>query len=158
MRSLAMLAGVLMLVGACAVQQSATRPTGPAGVRQGMDHKSSFFVARKAVEDGYVLIFHVMPAPEGDGFSRTFYHLMVSVEKEGKPVPGLILYAGVKHPDGTRVDPAVMTQMGNWYVARFNLSHEQGRHWLTVSFERDEKSYMSGIYYPERPVADGVPS
>ncbi len=121
-----------------------------AAATQGMDHKSTFFVAQKGVADGYVFIFHVMPAPEGKGYSRINYHLMVSVEKNGKPLTDLKMYSAVKHPDGSSIAKAPMMQMGNWYMALYNLSHETGQHWLTVSFERAGKTYDSGVYYPER--------
>ncbi len=143
--------GVLFMLGACATLpegQKSERQHG-AGDIQGMDHKSSFFVARKGVADGYVFIFHVMPSPEGESYSRTFYHLMVSVEKNGQPMVHLKLYSAVEHPDGSMEKKALMMQMGNWYMARYNLSHEQGRHWITVSFDLDGNHYPSGIYYPE---------
>jgi len=117
---------------------------------QKMDHKNSFFVARKGVKDGYVFIFHVMPAPEGEAYSRSNYHLMVSVEKDGQPIHGLALSSRVKHPDGTVQEDASMMSMGEWYMSLYNLDHEQGRHWITVSFDQGGHRYSTGIYYPER--------
>jgi len=116
-----------------------------------MDHSKRFFVAHKGIEDDYEIIFHVMPAPEGEGFSRTNYHLMVSVLQAGKPVTDLTLYAMAKHPDGAVDKKAKMMRMGQWYMALYNLSHEKGQYWLTVSFEHHGKIYSSGVYYPERP-------
>lgn len=121
-------------------------PSSPAA----MDHKKAFFVASKGVQDDYVFIFHIMPAPEGKGYSRINYHLMVSIEKDGKPVTDVQLYSAVKHPDGSTQTKEPMMQMGNWYIARYNLSHDMGQHWLTVSFERNGRTYSSGVYYPER--------
>jgi len=115
-----------------------------------MDHKNSFFVAQKAVQDGYVFIFHVMPAPEGKGYSRSLYHLMVSIEKDNKQLTDLVISARVKHPNGTVEENASMMQMGDWYMSLHNLNHEKGQHWITVSFEQGGKTYSSGIYYPER--------
>ncbi len=115
-----------------------------------MDHNKSFFVARKGINDGYVFTFHVMPAPEGEGYSRSLYHLMVNIEKDSQPVKGLVLSSRVKHPDGMVEENASMMQMGDWYMSLYNLDHEKGRHWITVSFERAGKTYSTGIYYPER--------
>lgn len=117
----------------------------------GMNHQRDFFVAHKGIEDGYEIIFHVMPEPKGLGFSRTSYHLMVSVQKDGLPVTDLKLFSTVTHPDKQREAATPMMQMGEWYMARYNLGHGRGQHWLTVSFERDGKHYTSGVYYPERP-------
>jgi len=115
-----------------------------------MDHKKDFFVAHKGISGGYEMIFHVMPAPEGTGFSRSLYHLMVSVQKNGQPVTNLKLYSSAKHPDGSVESKMPMMLMGDWYMALYNLSHEKGQHWLTVSFEQAGKIYSSGVYYPER--------
>jgi len=115
-----------------------------------MDHKKNFFVAQKGIEDGYVFIFHIMPAPEGTGYSRSNYHVMVSIEKDNQPVSGLALSSDVKHPDGMIEKPAPMMQMGDWYMALYNLNHEKGQHWITASFKQDGKTYSSGVYYPER--------
>jgi len=138
---------VTFFIAGCSVF---TTPPVNAPTQAGMDHKSTFFVAQKGVKDGYVFIFHVMPAPEGAAYSRSLYHLMVSVEKDGNPVTDITLYSTAKHPDGSIASKAPMMQMGNWYMALYNLSHEKGQHWLTVSFEQAGKTYSSGVYYPER--------
>ncbi len=121
-----------------------------ASAEQNMDHKNDFFVARKGLSDGYEFIFHVMPAPEGEGFSRVNYHLMVSIEKNGIPLDNLTVYSAVKHPNGSFEAKTQMMKMGYWYMTAYNLSHEQGRHWMTISFEADGRTYSSGVYYPER--------
>lgn len=115
-----------------------------------MDHKNNFFVARKGVEDGYVFIFHIMPAPEGDGYSLSNYHLMVSIEKENDPITGLALFAKVKHPGGMVEENRPMMQMGDWYMSLYDLDHEKGQHWISVSFKQAGKTYSTGMYYPER--------
>ena len=115
-----------------------------------MDHKSNFFVARKGIEDGYVFIFHIMPAPEGDTYSRINYHLMVSIEKNGQPVSDLAMSSRIKHPDGSVEKNPSMMPMGDWYMSLHNFNHELGQHWITVSFEQSGKKYSSGVYYPER--------
>jgi hypothetical protein len=154
MRKYIVLMAMLSLLSACSTltdsRSSSAEQKNSAVGAQAMDHKSTFFVAQKGVKDGYVFIFHVMPAPEGKGYSRTNYHLMVSVEKNGKPLTDLKMYSAVKHPDGSSIAKAPMMLMGNWYMALYNLSHEKGQHWLTVSFERAGKTYSSGVYYPER--------
>jgi len=119
-------------------------------LNQSMNHEHDFFVARKGLSDGYEFIFHVMPAPEGEGFSRVNYHLMVSIEKNGIPMDNLKVYSDVKHPDGSYQAKTPMMKMGHWYMTAYNLSHEQGRHWMTVSFEVSGRTYSSGVYYPER--------
>ncbi len=154
MRKNILLMSVLSLITACSTLPTEDRSTQQKSEESSeiMDHESSFFVARKGVEDGYVFIFHIMPAPEGEGFSRTNYHLMVSVENKGQPLTHLKLYSDVKHPDGSYQAKAPMMIMGNWYMTHYNLSHEQGRHWVTVSFELSGRTYSSGVYYPERTV------
>lgn len=145
------LISVVILISACgALTGGKTTTAQQPNTTQVMDHKSTFFVASKGVDDGYVFIFHIMPAPEGEGYSRIHYHLMVSIEKDGKPVTDLRLYSAAKHPDGSVQEKAPMMRMGDWYMALYNLSHEMGQHWLTVSFERAGKTYSSGVYYPER--------
>jgi len=153
MRKYIVLVAALSLISACSTladsRKSAESQNSEAATQR-MNHKSTFFVAQKGVKDGYVFIFHVMPAPEGEVYSRTNYHLMVSVEKDGVPLTDLQVYSAVKHPDGSVRPKAPMMRMGNWYMALYNLSHEQGQHWLTVSFEQAGKTYSSGVYYPER--------
>jgi hypothetical protein len=75
---------------------------------------------------------------------------MVSIEKNGVPLDNLKVYSAVKHPDGSLQSKMQMISMGHWYMAVYNLSHEQGSHWMTVSFEADGRVYSSGVYYPER--------
>jgi len=143
---------VLLLLSACSTWSNMNQPESESSTdaNQTMDHKKDYFVASEGVRDGYVFIFHVMPAPEGKGFSRTNYHLMVSIEKDGKPQTHLRLFSTVKHPDGTIETKVPMMKMGNWYMALYNLSHDKGRHWITASFEQDGQTYSSGVYYPER--------
>ncbi|MDX8407885.1 MAG: hypothetical protein R8L58_05820, partial [Mariprofundaceae bacterium] len=92
-------AGLLLLAGCANLtgMSAQTPPASDSATRQ-MDHKADFFVTRKGIRDGYEIIFHVMPAPEGTGFSRKDYHLMVSVLQDGKPLTNLTVYSDVKHP------------------------------------------------------------
>ncbi len=151
------LTGLLMVSTACSllpgsgdpVEWQKAKPAAQSS-NKNMDHKNNFFVARKGIRDGYVFIFHIMPAPEGEGYSHSNYHLMVSVEKENKPISGLLLSANVKHPNGMVEKDSSMMQMGDWYMSLYNLDHEKGQYWITVSFEQAGKTYSTGVYYPER--------
>jgi len=141
---------ILSFATACSTLSGDSERVETIHAKQGMDHENYFFVARKGLSDGYEFIFHVMPSPEGEGFSRVNYHLMVSIEKNGVPMDDLKVYSDVKHPDGSFEAKTQMMKMGHWYMVAYNLSHEQGRHWMTVSFEADGRNYSSGVYYPER--------
>ncbi len=112
-----------------------------------MKHEEGF-IAKKGIRDDYTVIFHIMRSPEGMRYSKDQYHLMVVVEKNHKPVTGLQMISKVRHPDGT-TEQKPMMRMGEWYMALYNLSHEQGRHWITVQFNISGKKYSAGIYYPE---------
>jgi len=112
-----------------------------------MKHEAGFIV-RKGIQDDYTVIFHVMRSPEGMRYSKEHYHLMVVVEKDHKPVTGLQMTSSVRHPDGT-TEQKPMMHMGEWYMTLYNLSHEQGRHWITVQFNKSGKQYSAGAYYPE---------
>jgi len=112
-----------------------------------MNHEEGFIV-KKGIRDDYTVIFHVMRSPKGMRYSKEQYHLMVVVEKDDKPVTGLQMTSKVLHPDGT-VEQKPMMHMGEWYMALYNLSHEQGRHWITVQFNISGKKYSAGAYYPE---------
>lgn len=118
-----------------------------AGHNQVMKHEGGFIV-RKGIQDDYTVIFHVMRSPEGMRYSKEHYHLMVVVEKDDKPVTGLQMTSKVLHPDGTS-ERKPMMHMGEWYMALYNLSHEQGRHLITVRFSISGKKYSAGAYYPE---------
>jgi len=65
-----------------------------------------------------------MPAPEGEGYSRSLYHLMVSIEQDNNPITDLVLSSEVKHPDGVTEKNSPMMQMGKWYMSLYNLDHE----------------------------------
>ncbi len=115
--------------------------------RQVMNHEQGF-IAKKGIRDDYTVIFHVMRSPKGMRYSKDQYHLMVVVEKDDKPVLGLHMTSKVLHPDGTTEEKPMM-HMGEWYMALYNLGHDQGRHWITVQFKISGKKYSAGIYYPE---------
>ncbi len=115
--------------------------------RQVMNHEQGFIV-KKGIRDNYTVIFHVMRSPKGMRYSKNQYHLMVIVEKNNKAILGLHMISKVLHPDGT-TEKKVMMHMGEWYMALYNLSHDQGRHWITVQFDISGKKYSAGTYYPE---------
>ncbi|MDQ6964761.1 MAG: hypothetical protein Q9M13_07575 [Mariprofundales bacterium] len=140
---------IALLSGGCAAQVRSESQAALQDSSVVMDHQRDFYVTRKGLRGGYELIFHIMPAPEGEGYSRSYYHLMVNIRRDGRVVNGVDLYSEVRHPDGSTTPRAAMMKMGDWYMARYNLSHEQGRHWLLVSFTHRGKKYEEGIYYPE---------
>ncbi|MDX8391153.1 MAG: hypothetical protein R8K53_01090 [Mariprofundaceae bacterium] len=113
-----------------------------------MQHKEGF-ITIKGIEDDYSVIFHIMRAPQGSAYSRQEYHLMVSIEKNGKPRRGLAVQSTVRHPNGEIDDLAEMVKLNGWHLARYNLNHEQGQHRVSVHFEVAGKKYSSHIYYPE---------
>ncbi len=109
------------------------------------------FIARKGIEGNYTVTFHVMRAPKGMRHSRDHYHLMVGIDRNGTALTDIDVLSKVRHPDGS-VESKAMIRMGDWFLARYNLDHEQGRHWIAVTFTTaDGKRHSSGIYYPERP-------
>jgi len=117
--------------------------------RHEMKHGEGFIV-KKGIDGNYTVIFHIMRAPEGMRHSKDHYHLMVTIEKDGKSLTNLRVNSKVKHPGGT-VEKRAMLRMGDWFLARYNLDHEQGRHWIVVTFKTtDGKKHSSGTYYPER--------
>ncbi len=120
---------------------------GPGHNQASMRHEEGFIV-RKGIRDDYTVVFHIMRSPKGMRYSKEQYHLMVVVEKEGRPITGLHMISRVKHPDGS-VERKSMMHMGEWYMALYNLSHDTGRHWITVEFEVGGEKYLAGTYYPE---------
>jgi len=116
-------------------------------LRAPMEHLEGY-VVRKGIEDDYTVIFHVMRAPEGMRHSKEHYHLMVLVEKDGRPVSGLEMKSIVSHPNRT-LETRPMLKMGDWYMALYDLNHEQGRHHISVHFSVAGKAYSADAYYPE---------
>jgi len=105
-------------------------------------------VARKGIADDYTVVFHIMRAPEGMRYGKADYHLMVIVEKDGKPVNDLHIESIVTHPNRTLVSKP-MVSMGDWYMALYDFNHEQGRHHISVHFTIADKNYSADTYYPE---------
>ncbi len=142
---------ILGLVAACStspkIEQSDESKHGNA--TQVMDHIHSFYVSRIGLDDGYEIIFHVMPAPEGEGFSREDYHLMVNIKKDGNIMKDLKVYSEIHHPDGTSEPKVLMMVMDGWYMTAYHLERASGKHEMIVSFEQGGRMYSSGIEYPE---------
>jgi len=150
-----LLIGASLLLAGCATFEDK-----PAASLQGeastapMNHKKDFFAARKAISDDYEIIFHIMPAPNGVGFSRTDYHLMVSILQGGHTLTDLAVSSDVRHPDGSFEPRLPMMLMGEWYMAHYNLDHEPGQHFITIAFDANGKHYSSSINYPEAVMSD----
>jgi len=138
----------VMVFGLSAGKAQAGEPPIRADKGQAMQHKEGF-IAIKGIEDNYSVIFHIMRAPLGTSYSRNEYHLMVSVEKDGRALRGLRMSSTVRHPDDKVDDLAEMPQLGDWFMARYDLNHEQGRHLISVHFAVAGKKYSASIYYPE---------
>lgn len=141
------LIGLLLAVFAgaeCATAGKAGVDQHPSSMRHGQG-----FIAIKGIRDGYSVIFHIMRAPQGAGYSRDEYHLMVSIEKEGRTLRGLAVKSTIRHPNGDIDFPENMVQLGDWYLARYNLNHDQGQHRISVDFRVGEKQYHAHIMYPE---------
>lgn len=127
--------------------QTSVAKDAQATLRAPMEHLEGF-VVRKGIKDDYVVIFHVMRSPEGMRDSREHYHLMVIVKKDGKAVSGLDMKSIVSHPNRT-LESKPMLPMGEWYMALYDLNHEQGRHHISVHFSVSGKTYSADTYYPE---------
>jgi len=138
----------VMIIGFVSSKAQAGEPPVRADTAHAMPHKEGF-IAIKGIEDDYSVIFHIMRAPLGTSYSRNEYHLMVSVEKNGRALRGLRMSSTVRHPDDKVDDLAEMPQLGDWYMARYDLNHEQGRHLISVHFAVAGKKYSASIYYPE---------
>ncbi|MDQ6972223.1 MAG: hypothetical protein Q9M30_06205 [Mariprofundaceae bacterium] len=122
-------------------------------LRAPMEHLEGY-VVRKGIADDYTVIFHVMRAPEGMRLSKEQYHLMVLVEKDGRAVSGMKMKSIVSHPNRTLASKP-MVSMGQWYMALYDLNHEQGRHHISVHFEVSGKGYSADAYYPEIDFSEG---
>jgi len=113
-----------------------------------MKHEQGF-IAIKNIDGIHSVTFHIMRAPDGTGYSRDEYHVMVSIEKNRKPVHGLQVSSEVIHPDGSTEGYNRMVELDGWYMARFRFGHDQDKHLVSVRFSDRGKSYVSSIYYPE---------
>jgi len=151
MKKMMILVAIMGLMAACSTTAKLEKSdeSKHSNAKQVMDHIHSFYVSRIGLDDGYEVIFHVMPAPEGEGFSRENYHLMVSIKKDGKIMKDLKVYSEIYHADGTSEPKVLMMVMNEWYMTPYHLERDSGKHEMIVSFEHDGKMYSSGIEYPE---------
>ncbi len=109
-------------------------------------HKSDGMFLKKKQIDGYAVSFHVMKPADGPSMGGT-HHVMIKVEKGGKPVDGVVINSKVVYPDG-KSDSKKTMKMGGWYMAGYNM-HDSGKHQLMILFKTpDGKKHKGGIYYP----------
>ena len=139
-----------LIAAMSAVVQAGEEPKAPEVGSYTMKHVEGF-ITRKGIEGNYTVTFHIMRAPAGMRHSKDHYHLMVSIDRNGKALTDIDVLSEVRHPDGS-AEKKLMLRMGDWFLARYNLDHELGRHWIVVTFTTvDGKTHSSGTYYPERP-------
>ncbi len=120
---------------------------------KGMDHDhkgghgamGEMFLKEKMI-DGYKVTFHVMKAKPGMEMGGS-HHLMVKVERGGKPVKGVVMNTKVKHPNGS-AETKKAKPMGDWLMAAYDLGHP-GKHQLMILFKTpDGEKHKGGVYYP----------
>lgn len=124
------------------------------GDHEGMKHEDhaksghkmdGMFLKEKQI-DGYAVSFHVMKPADGPSMGGT-HHVMIKVEKDGKPVDGVVINSKVVYPDGESDSKKTM-KMGGWYMAGYNM-HDSGKHQLMILFKTpDGKKHKGGVYYP----------
>ena len=108
-------------------------------------HMNGMFLIKKDI-DGYQVSFHVMKVPKGMQKHGGTYHVMIKVERGGKPLTDLIVNSRVIHPDG-QPESKMMMRMGDWYMVGYNLEHK-GKYQIMVLFKTsDEKKHFGGIEY-----------
>lgn len=108
------------------------------------DTMDGMFLKKKQI-DGYTISFHVMK-PAGGPSMGGGHHFMVKVEKDGKPVPGIVMNTKVVYPDGKSESKKAMA-MGDWYMAGYDLK-DNGKHQLLILFKTpDGKKHKGGVYY-----------
>jgi hypothetical protein len=115
--------------------------------QKGMDMpgKEGMFLVKRDI-DGYQVSFHVMKPEEGmqHGGSHNF---MVKIEEDGKVITNVLINSKVVHPDGTS-ESKMMMKMGDWFMAGYDLGHDNGRHQMMVLFKTaDGKKHFGGVYY-----------
>ncbi len=109
-------------------------------------HKMDGMFLKKKQIDGYAVSFHVMKPADGPSMGGT-HHVMIKVEKDGKPVDGVVINSKVVYPDGESDSKKTM-KMGSWYMAGYDM-HDSGKHQLMILFKTpDGKKHKGGVYYP----------
>ncbi len=104
------------------------------------------FLKKKQI-DGYTVSFHVMKPADGPSMGGS-HHFMIKVEKDGKPIEGIVMNTKVVFPDGKSASKRAM-KMGDWYMAGYDLL-DSGRHQLMILFKTpDGRKHKGGVYYGE---------
>lgn len=108
------------------------------------EHMTQMFMKQAAI-DGYKVTYHVMPATP-DMQMGSSHNFMVKIDKDGK-LPEVTINSKVIFPDKTSATK-MMTRMGDWYMAGYDLG-KSGKHQLLILFKtRDGAKHQGGVYYP----------
>lgn len=108
-------------------------------------HKSDGMFLKKKQIDDYTVNFHVMKPADGPSMGGS-HHVMVKVEKDGKPVDGIVMNTKVVFPDGRGESKKAM-KMGDWYMAGYNMQDGK-KHQLMILFKTpDGNKHKGGVYY-----------
>lgn len=123
------------------------------GDHDGMKHKEhakagqkmdGMFLEKRQI-DGYDVSFHVMKPADGPSMGGT-HHVMIKVEKDGKPVDGIVMNTKVVYPDGKDESKKAM-KMGGWYMAGYDMQDGK-KHQLMILFKTpDGEKHKGGVYY-----------
>ncbi len=108
-------------------------------------HKmDGMFMKQKQIDD-YLVSFHVMKPADGPSMGGS-HHVMVKVEKAGKPVDDIVMNTKVVFPDGKDESKKAM-KMGDWYMVGYDMQDGK-KHQLMILFKTpDGKKHKGGIYY-----------
>ncbi len=111
----------------------------------GSGHKMDGMFLEKKQIDGYLVSFHVMKPVGGPSMGGS-HHVMIKVERDGKPVDGIVMNTKVVFPDGKDETKKAM-KMGDWYMAGYDMQDGK-KHQLMILFKTaDGKKHKGGVYY-----------
>jgi len=106
--------------------------------------KQKMFLEKKNI-DGYEVSFHVMPAKEGMKHGGS-HNVMIKVEKDGVALKDVVINSKVFLPNKTS-DSKMMMQMGDWYMAGYDLD-ASGKNGIMILFKTsDGKKHKGSVYY-----------
>ncbi|MDX8380906.1 MAG: hypothetical protein R8M14_02200 [Ghiorsea sp.] len=106
------------------------------------EHK--MFLEKKNI-DGYDVSFHVMPAKAGMKHGGS-HNVMIKVEKDGSALQDVVINSKVFLPNKTS-DSKMMMQMGDWYMAGYDLDAE-GKNGIMILFKTSNgKKHKGSVYY-----------
>ncbi len=109
-------------------------------------HKMGGMFLKKKQIDDYIVSFHVMKPADGPSMGGS-HHVMIKVEKDGKPVDGIVMNTKVVFPDGKDESKKAM-KMGDWYMAGYDMQDGK-KHQLMILFKTpDGEKHKGGVYYP----------